>query len=371
MQETLDEIVHCIPGSPVRFVFSNQEKLVSSGLLLKRVEVDISLLPSLASNTSLPLHLHSSLATSDLGVSELEKAGHIVSLIEMTFGQEAILEGRNEAIRTMSASKKKKIDIESLEKTSSRLSKRRASLWALASICAASQKGLESALVVCPDMFLRLDAAARGLTLRFLPDKAAAMKGAVDLAIQKGSFEAIPDSEEDVSFRAAVLTSLSLFSKQKVGASVLETLGWVCSSSSLLPLIPATAMSLVEEKPKILRVDDEIENLVVVPFLHSSRRPTVAEIALGIGNDGLKAIDILLAGIRELGSRVHIKEARILLLKLRSDYPTLFSNSAAFSLAHSIAASLPLGLGARRFISYLFREVSFHEKNWQEREIKV
>jgi hypothetical protein len=245
-----------------------------------------------------------------------------------------------------------------------RLTRRRSSLWALASICAASEKGLEAVVSVCPDFFLRLDAAARGLRLRFVPGQAAILTGDFDSAIRTGSLEAVPDNDEDVSFRASVLTSLGLFSRQKDGAAILKLLGWAHTPShrGLLPVVPATATSLVEEKCVLTRMDDEVESLVV-PFLHSSRRPTVSDIALGV-SDGVKAVTILVAGLQELGSRVHIKEARLSLLKLRSEHPALFSSSGAFLLAHSIAARQSLGIGARRFITYLFREISFHEKNW-------
>jgi hypothetical protein len=343
--------------------------MTGDGLSLVRVEVDVSLLPRTSISPNLRIHLFASIATSDAGVKEIEAAGSILSLIEATFGKDSSLEGRNETIRALLKKKKKTInESEPFEKGSlhvgHRLTRRRSSLWALASICAASEKGLEAVVSVCPDLFLRLDAAARGLRLRFVPGQAAILTGDFDSAIRTGSLEAVPDIDEDVSFRASVLTSLGLFSRQKDGAAILKLLGWAHTPShgGLLPVVPATATSLVEEKCVLTRMDDEVESLVV-PYLHSSRRPTVSDIALGV-SDGVKAVTILVAGLQELGSRVHIKEARLSLLKLRSEHPALFSSSGAFLLAHSIAARQSLGIGARRFITYLFREISFHEKNW-------
>jgi len=368
--ETMKELVLCPPGSAVRFVFSapgSPFSISGNGLSLLRVEVDISLIPRTSNTPNLRIHLFASLATSDNGVKELENAGCISSLIEATFGREASLEGRKDAIRAMLKKKKRVANTNEFEpnEKGQRLSRRRASLWGLASICAASNKGLEAVISVCPDFFLRLDAAARGLKLRFVPGQAALLKGSLDIAIESGGLDAVPEIDEDVSFRASVLSSLNLFSRQKDGASILGLLGWALSPSQggILPVIPATAMSLIEETIASSRMDDEAESLVV-PFLHSSRRPSVDDIALGLGSEGAKAVKVLVAGLQELGSRVHIKEARLSLLKLRSEYPMLFSNSGAFLLAHSIAARQALSLGARRFITFLFREVSFHERNW-------
>jgi hypothetical protein len=68
--------------------------------------------------------------------------------------------------------------------------------------------------------------------------------------------------------------------------------------------------------------------------------------------------------VRELGSRVTQREARAALLRMRAELPDLFASPALYAHACAALAAMPVGLGARRFVTQLFERVSFSDKAW-------
>lgn len=273
----------CPAGSHARFAFSSSGSPGDPTVRLHSIDFAFCLLPKIAAHMSLRPNLYGSMACHRSGSRALLKSGHIRALVEVAFGPEASTAGLRSALEGGS--------IPSVEDALGGMKclapsiERRSALWALAHI-GASECGFEALTLVCPDVLVRFDAAARGLRLLAVQapsfsssspsgtsevrPSVSSRSGASSVHSAPLTLAAVPEPEDDVSLRMAAMQSIALFARHSAGHELLTILGWSTfapsSSSSLtaapaspsliaVPQVPCTAYVLLPRPASALEPD--------------------------------------------------------------------------------------------------------------------
>jgi rapamycin-insensitive companion of mTOR len=74
--------------------------------------------------------------------------------------------------------------------------------------------------------------------------------------------------------------------------------------------------------------------------------------------------EAILSRICELSSRITQREARAVLLKIKTERPETFAASALFARCHALLSAYTFSLPVRRFLHALFDRVSFSDRAW-------